>query len=111
MLADISKLYGVPYKENVGKAAIAALAGFVIPHAAAFGALSKAIPGLSVLAAPLSAAFAGAYSWAMGNLFIQHFESGGTLLNFNPEEFRGYFKSQFEMGQKEAPALNPEVMQ
>ncbi len=105
MLADLSKLYGVSFQENAGKAAIAAAAGFVIPHAAAWGALAGAIQGLSVLGAPLAAAFAGAYSWAMGNMFIQHFETGGTFLNFKPEELRSYFKSLFDNGPKTEPVI------
>jgi len=105
MLAEISKIYSVPFQENLGKAAIASLASFVITHAAAFGALAKAVPGLSAVAAPATAAFAWGYSWAVGNLFIQHFESGGTLLDFDPQRFRGYFKSQFDIGQKTAPAV------
>ena len=105
MLAEISKIYGVPFQQNLGKAAIASLAGFVITHAAAFGALSKAVPALSAVAAPATAAFAWGYSWAIGNIFIQHFESGGTLLDFDPERFRKHFKSQFDMGQKMAPVV------
>lgn len=104
MLAELSKLYAVPFRENLGKAAIASAAGFVIPHAAALGALSGAVAGLSVVGAPLAAAFAAAFSWAMGNMFIQHFESGGTFLNFKPEEIRQYFKTQFEKPQSAAPA-------
>ena len=100
MLAEVSKIYGVPFQENLGKAAVASLAAFIIPHAAAFGALAKAIPGLNVLGAPLAAAFAGAYSWALGGVFIQHFESGGTLLSFDPERVREYFKAQFAGAQK-----------
>jgi uncharacterized protein (DUF697 family) len=105
MLADISKIYGVPFEENLGKAAAASVAGFIIPHAAAFGALSKAIPGISVLAAPLAAGFAGVYSWVLGSLFIQHFESGGTFLDLNPERLRGYFRSQFDNEQKLLPVV------
>jgi uncharacterized protein (DUF697 family) len=105
MLADVSRIYGVPFQENLGKAALASLACFIIPHAAAFGALSKAIPGLSVLGAPLAVVFAWAYTWALGNIFIQHFESGGTFLNFNPEQVREHFRAQFEGGQKVAPAV------
>jgi uncharacterized protein (DUF697 family) len=104
MLSELSKIYGVPFRENLGKAAVASLAGFVIPHAGAFGALSGAIPGLSVLGAPLAAAFAGVYCWAMGNMFIQHFESGGTFLNLKPEELRNHFQSQFE--RREAPVAS-----
>ena len=103
MLAEISKIYGVPFQENLGKAAIASMAAFVITHAAAFGALAKAVPGLSAVAAPAAAAFAWGYTWAVGNLFIQHFESGGTLLDFDPQRFREYFKSQFDIGKSRRP--------
>ena len=109
MLAEISKIYDVPFQENLGKAVIGSLGGFIVPHAAAVGTIGsvlKALPGLGgVAGAPLTAAFAGAYAWAMGNMFIQHFESGGTFLNFNPEQVRGYFKSQFEGGSKMTPAV------
>lgn len=106
MLAEVSKIYGVPFQENLGKAAVASLACFILPHSAAFGALSQAVPGLSVVGAPLAAAFAGVYSWATGNIFIQHFESGGTFLNFDAERFKEYFQSQFDTGRKLAPALD-----
>lgn len=108
MLAEISKIYDVPFQENLGKAAIASLAGFVVPHAAAFGTIGgvlKAVPGLgSIAGAPLMAVFSGAYAWALGNMFIQHFESGGTFLNFNPEQVREHFRAQFEKGRTIASA-------
>jgi len=109
MLAELSKIYGVPFQENLGKAAIGSVAGFIIPHAAAvgtIGSLLKAIPGLgSVAGAPLTAVFAGAYAWALGNMFILHFESGGTFLNFDPKQVKEYFKSQFEGAPKIAPPV------
>jgi len=109
MLAEISKIYGVPFQENLGKAAIASVAGFIVPHAAAtgtIGSLLKAIPGLGGIAgAPLTAVFAAGYSWALGNMFIQHFESGGTFLNFDPKRVKEYFKSQFEGTPRIAPPL------
>jgi hypothetical protein len=42
----------------------------------------------------------GAYSWALGNTFIQHFESGGTFLNFDSDKVKGYFHAQLEEGKK-----------
>ena len=102
MLAEISKIYEVPFQENLGKAAIGSLAGFVVPHAAAFGAIGsylKAVPGLNVLVgAPAMAVFSGAYAWALGNMFILHFESGGTFLDFDPEKVKEHFKAQFGGG-------------
>jgi uncharacterized protein (DUF697 family) len=106
MLADLSKIYGVPFRENRGKAIIGSMAGFVLPHALACGFLGsalKAIPLVGSLAgAPAMAVFCGAYAWALGNVFIQHFESGGTFLNFDPEAVKEYFKAQFEEGRKVA---------
>jgi uncharacterized protein (DUF697 family) len=109
VLAEISKIYDVPFQENRGKAAISSLVGFVLPHAMAFGAvgsLLKAIPVVGVLAgSPAMALFCGAYTWALGNVFIQHFESGGTFLNFKPEEVKEHFKAQFEEGRKVAATM------
>ena len=106
MLADLSKIYGVPFQANAGKAAIASLAGFILPHALAFGylgSLLKAVPVVGVLSgAPAMAVFCGGYAWALGMVFIQHFESGGTFLNFHPEEVKEYFKAQFAEGRKVA---------
>jgi hypothetical protein len=33
---------------------------------------------------------------AVGNVFIMHFESGGTLLTFDPKAFTEYFVSEFK---------------
>jgi len=43
-------------------------------------------------------AVAGASTYAVGQVFIQHFESGGTFLDFDPEKVKGYFAEQFEKG-------------
>ena len=45
---------------------------------------------------------AGAATYAVGKVFIQHFESGGTFLNFNPESVRGYYEAMFKEGQSVA---------
>ena len=36
-------------------------------------------------------------TYAIGQAFIKHFESGGTLLDFNPPDYRELVKSQREM--------------
>ena len=36
-------------------------------------------------------------TFAIGKAFIQHFESGGTLLDFNPPDYREFVKAQKEM--------------
>jgi len=106
MLADISKIYGAPFQKSRGKATIGSVLGFVFPHAMSTGRVSsviKAIPVLGILAGtPSMVLFSGAYTWALGNVFIRHFESGGTLLNFRTEDVREYFQSKFEQGRRMA---------
>jgi uncharacterized protein (DUF697 family) len=110
MIADLSKIYGIPFKESTGKAVIGSMAGFILPHSLACGFLGsalKAIPVVGALAgAPAMAVYCGAYAWALGNVFIQHFESGGTFLDFDPEAMREYFRTQFEDGKKVATGMN-----
>ena len=110
MLTEISKIYGVPFHKNLGKATIGSLAGFIVPHAMAFGWIGdvlKLIPVVGILAgAPATGLLAGAYTWAMGNIFIQHFASGGTFLNLDPEKVKEYFQAQFEEGRKLAATMD-----
>ena len=35
-------------------------------------------------------------TWVIGKVFIQHFASGGTLLDFNPPDYREFIKTQRE---------------
>jgi uncharacterized protein (DUF697 family) len=112
MLAEISKIYEVPFQESRGKALIGSLLGFIVPQSLAcgvVGSVMKAIPGLGALAgAPAMALFAGSAAWALGKVFVQHFESGGTFLDFNPEKVKEYFKTQFQEGQTVATAMQSE---
>jgi uncharacterized protein (DUF697 family) len=97
MLAQISKIYGVPFSENRGKALIAGLAGSMIPVSSAIGAASliKTMPiiGTAISVVAMPAMSAGA-TYAIGMVFIQHFASGGTLLDFNPPDYREFVKAQ-----------------
>jgi hypothetical protein len=36
-------------------------------------------------------------TYAIGKAFIQHFASGGTLLDFNPSDYREFVKASKEM--------------
>jgi uncharacterized protein (DUF697 family) len=100
MLRRLSQIYNIEFSENRGKALIAALAGCMIPATSGMGAASalKAIPVINILAAGfvMPVLSAGA-TYAIGKAFIQHFESGGTLLDFNPPDYREFVKAQKEM--------------
>ena len=36
-------------------------------------------------------------TFAIGKAFIQHFASGGTLLDFNPPDYREFIRAQRDM--------------
>jgi hypothetical protein len=43
-------------------------------------------------------------TFAIGKAFIQHFESGGTLLDFNPPDYRDFVKAQKQMWESRSTA-------
>jgi uncharacterized protein (DUF697 family) len=103
MLRRLSEIYGVPFSDNRGKSIIASLAGSLIPASTAtttaMGVASalKVIPGIgSAVAALTMPVFSAGATYAIGKVFIQHFASGGTLLDFNPPDYREFIKAQKE---------------
>ena len=66
-----------------------------------FKALPLIGPAMAIATLPL---FASAITYAIGKVFIQHFESGGTFLDFEPERVKGYFQQQFGKGKAAAAA-------
>src|SRR5471030_1939804 len=97
MLNRLSQIYAVPFSENRGKALIASLAGSWIPATSGIGAASalKFVPVLGAIVSGfvMPVLSAGA-TYAIGKAFIKHFESGGTLLDFDPPDYREFVKAQ-----------------
>ena len=101
MLRRLSHLYGVTFMEGKVKNLVAALIGGSFPSSFApvFAGLSKMIPvvGTTIGAVTLPL-IAGASTYAIGKVFIQHFESGGTFLTFDPKSVRAYYAEQLKEG-------------
>lgn len=102
MLHSLADLYDVKFTKDLGKSMIASLTGGVAAAGIGRGTLPSIIkavpiigPAVGVAALP---AIAGATTYAVGQVFIQHFESGGTFLNFDSEKVKEYFAEQFEKG-------------
>jgi uncharacterized protein (DUF697 family) len=100
MLRRLADIYKVPFSENRGKSVLASLAGSIIPlsagsaAAAGFASALKFFPPLGMtLAAVTMPAVSGGATYVIGKVFIQHFASGGTLLDFNPGNYREFIKS------------------
>jgi uncharacterized protein (DUF697 family) len=101
LLRKIAETYDVSFSNNVGKSLIAALVGGVLPASAApmtavgVTSLLKFVPFVGTTLASLSMpALSAAATYAIGRVFIQHFASGGTLLDFNPSEYREFMRAQ-----------------
>ena len=114
MLRRLSQIYDVPFAENRGKSLITALAGAAIPASSGLGVaeMLKAVPVIgTAIATLITPTLAAALTYGIGKVFIQHFESGGTLLDFNPPDYREFLKSQKDMwvGRKNADTKNPDA--
>jgi uncharacterized protein (DUF697 family) len=100
MVRRISQIYDVDFAENRGKALIASLVGSLIPATSGVGAASmlKAVPVIGTIAGGfmMPVLSAGA-TYAIGKAFIQHFATGGTLLDFNPPDYREFIRAQRDM--------------
>jgi len=102
MLKELCGLYEVKFFKNKGKNLIAVLLGGVAPStmSVSLGSLVKAIPLVGqTLGAVTMPVMSGASTYAVGKIFIHHFECGGTLLTFDPEKVKEHFAKLYEEGE------------
>ena len=109
-LNELSNLYELPFSEHKIKNVVATLLsglGTVYLGQALALSMFKVVPVLGPLAAMTATPLmAGAMTYALGKVFIQHFESGGTFLDFDPKAVRSYFREQFSEGLKVAAEMH-----
>lgn len=105
-LNELGELYGQKFSANLVKNLVASLTSGV--GSSYFGqmlagSVMKFIPVVGPFASLASTPIAaGALTYATGVVFVQHFESGGTFLDFDPKAVREFFREQFSEGLKEA---------
>lgn len=104
MIRQLCKLYEIDFKQTEGKAIITALTGSGLARLGARAV--KFIPGVgSILGGVTMAALSGASTYALGEVFKKHFETGGTFLDFDPERLKKYYNEKFEKGKEVADEL------
>lgn len=95
MLRHLASIYGISFSNEIGASAIGALVGSDLSLSLSLG-IAKLLPGPSLTVAVVSGGLLGSAStYALGKVFIQHFESGNTFLTFDPEKVRAYYEEQF----------------
>jgi uncharacterized protein (DUF697 family) len=101
LVKQLSSLYGVEYTSGATKRTIAALIGGAIP---AFGSMSvaswvKMIPVVGpILGGSTMMLLSGASTYAIGHVFAQHFEKGGTVLDMEAKQVKKQFDEYYEAG-------------
>lgn len=104
MIRQLCKLYGIDFKQTEGKAVISSLTGSGLARLGARAV--KFIPGVgSILGGVTMAALSGASTYALGEVFKKHFETGGTFLDFDTERLKKYYNEKFEKGKEVAEEL------
>jgi len=106
MVHSLAAIYEVPFSRELGHAAVATLITSLGGPSVArgtFGSLIKVIPVVGSLAGVLTLpALAAAASYAVARTFILHFETGGTLLDFDAKKMREHFLELYREGGKVA---------
>ncbi len=108
LLSKLSKFYGIGFSKEKAKTLMGALLGSALPLASA-GSIASIIKIIPIIGQTIGAltmpAVSGAATYAVGKVFVQHFESGGTFLDFDPAKVKEYFEEKFKEGKKIVPEL------
>ncbi|HWB85702.1 MAG TPA: DUF697 domain-containing protein [Bryobacteraceae bacterium] len=103
LLYRLCKVYRVEFSKEAARSVITSLVGAAVPGIEARFLASglKLIPGLGTLAGIfITPSVAGATTYAVGKVFVQHLESGGTLLTFNASKMKDHFEQALNEGKR-----------
>jgi uncharacterized protein (DUF697 family) len=113
MLKQLSDVYDAKFADDVAKKIVGSLlttVGGVGLGLAVAGSLAKMVPvigtTLGVVSVPV---FAATFTSALGKIFQMHLETGGTLLDFDPQAVRSYFKKEFDAAKVEIAKIQKDL--
>jgi uncharacterized protein (DUF697 family) len=106
MLHDLCREYHVPYDKARASRFVGAIVGGLIPTSVGYSLASflKAIPILGTAAVVAVPVMAYASTYALGEVFVPHFESGGNLYTFDPDSQAALFAFYYNKGKLAADA-------
>ena len=104
MLKQLARLYQVSYYDEAGKGLVTAITGSTVARIGA--SMLKAIPGIgSILGGVSMSVMSGASTYAVGQVFKEHFTMGGNMSNVNMNQAKDTFKKEYEKGKKVAKEM------
>lgn len=99
MLSKLAKHYDVEFSEQRANAIIGSLAG--VSFTATAATLLYMIPGVGQALAGIGAlTLPPASTYALGQVFIKHFDSGGTFLTFDESRAKEDYDEELKEGKK-----------
>jgi len=114
MLHALADIFEVPFEQTWVVAAAGSLIGSVLPTAAAplvLNSLARLVPVGAFVNLSTQAVLIGACTYALGQVFIDHFSRGGSFGNFDPRRARPAYVRHFARGRQVAAArrANPKA--
>lgn len=103
LICRLADHYGVPFRGSY-RTLLTSLIGGNLPvlTAGAGSSLLKLIPGFGQMAGSAAlSGLAGAITHATGKVFMDHFESGGTMDDYCPAAFRRQFRLELARSRRE----------
>ncbi len=99
MVRQLSKLYGVEFKEGIAKNIIVSVLGAGVPGFASHF-MSKAVVAVPVVGLPLAFAMKpatnGLCTYAVGQMFVTHFNRGGNFVTANVDALKDDFAKAYK---------------
>ncbi len=108
MVRQLCRVYELEFKESEGKAIITSLTSAGLARFAA-RTVVKFIPGAgSFIGGMAVSVLSGASTYALGQAFKKHFETGGTFLDFDLSRLKKVYDEMFEKGKEVAETIREE---
>lgn len=104
LVRELAKIYDVPFSRDRAKAVVSALIGVAAPAMLAGGmaSLIKVVPVIGqILTIAVAPGLAAASTLALGRVFNMHFQTGGTLLDFDVDKMAAFFVEELEKAKTE----------
>jgi uncharacterized protein (DUF697 family) len=113
MIARLANLYGETLSDNAARSIVSVLLGTLLPAnlaAGVVGSTVKLVPGAGYFIGTASmVALSAAATYAIGKVFVGHFEGGGTLATFSADAVKDELKREYQSARARKDAAAPEA--
>ena len=100
LVRDLAALYGETIRSELAHSVVALALGVLLPSQLSnlVSSAAKSIPVVGTILGTISfSGSAAAASYAIGKVFVEHLESGGTIGNFDVDHTRETLKREFRL--------------